>query len=169
MNAESSTRHWIATRLLRKVAVPDRKYLQHVRTFAATCWCEGTPIHYLMSNECVTPLRGLELIYKWVKSWWYSWTSLVKLAYESCTNSLDFRCPLEILFNCILSYRCTPHGLLELRKSIIQVLSGRGRSNLRQTEENHMADDLNFIRIVRKARNDPTDKLVEVELGQTGI
>jgi len=32
-----------------------------------------------------------------------------------------------------------------------------------------MADDLNFIRIVRKARNDPTNKLVEVELGQTGI
>ena len=93
----------------------------------------------------------------------------MELADESCANSLDFRCPLEVLLNCVLGDRCTPHGLLKLRKGIIQMLSSRRRSNLRQAEENHMADDLDFIRIVRKARNDPNNKLVKIEFRQASI
>ena len=93
----------------------------------------------------------------------------MELADESCANSLDFRCPLKVLLNCVLGDYCASHGLLELRKGVIQMLSSWGRGNLRQAEENHMADDLDFVRIVRKARNDPTNKLVKVEFRQTSI
>lgn len=93
----------------------------------------------------------------------------MELADEPCANSLDFRCPLKVLLNCVLGDCCTSHGLLKLRKGIIQMLGSWGRGNLRQAEENHMADDLDFIRIVRKARNDPSNELVKVEFRQTSI
>lgn len=93
----------------------------------------------------------------------------MELANESCADSLDFRCPLKILLYSVLGNCRTPHGLLELRKGIIQMLSGWGRSNLRQAEENHMADDLDLVRIVREARNDSDNELVKVEFRQTSI
>ena len=49
------------------------------------------------------------------------------------------------------------------------MLRNRCWSDLGEAEEHHVADDFNFVRVIREAGNNTSKEIVQVQLGKTGV
>lgn len=120
--------------------------------------------------ELIAPSRVLlELLNHQIKLGADARADLTQRSHSTQRTPLQLRRALEILLHRVLGNICALHGLLQLRCGFFKALSNGRRSNLRQAEEHHMRDDLDFVRIVRKPRNDAPEELVQVKLRQTSI
>ncbi len=83
--------------------------------------------------------------------------------------ALEFRSTLQVLLHGVLRNCGSVHALLQRRREVVQALSDGCRCDLRKTEEHHVADDLDLIRVICEASHHTAKEFVQLQLRQASV